>query len=31
MAKDKAMGGKMGKDGAIAIIISAAKPMKKKK
>lgn len=31
MAKDKAMGGKMGKDGAIAIIISAAKPMKKAK
>lgn len=31
MMKDKAMAGKMGKDGAIAIIISAAKPMKKAK
>lgn len=31
MAKDKAMAGKGTKDGGIAIIISAAKPMKKAK
>jgi hypothetical protein len=31
LMKDKAMAGKMGKDGAIAIIISAAKPAKKAK
>lgn len=31
LMKDKAMAGKSTKDGGIAIIIAAAKPMKKKK